>query len=101
MVKKQRNNLIIFGPFFDLQEFLKNRGSSFKLSEYDFCNLLDEFFHIVEKHTSKKQSYRFYLKVPYNFCNLNPNQKHLAYQQEDQKAIFDQSQNIGHLLFHS
>ena len=31
MVEKQGNNLEIFGPFSDLQEFFKNRGLSLRL----------------------------------------------------------------------
>ena len=46
MVKKQRNNLEIFRPFLDLQEFLKNRGLMLETSDFDFCDLLDELFHM-------------------------------------------------------
>ena len=50
MVKKQRNNLAIFGPFLDLQEFFKNRGLSFETSDSGFRDLLDELFRMVEEH---------------------------------------------------
>ena len=34
-----RDCLAIFGPFLDLQEFLKNRGFNFQTSDSDFCDL--------------------------------------------------------------
>ena len=46
VVKKQRNNLAIFGPFLDLQEFFKNRGLSFETSDFNLCGLLNELFHM-------------------------------------------------------
>ena len=46
MVKKERNNLGIFGPFLDLQEFFENRGLSFETSDFNFRHQLNEFFHM-------------------------------------------------------
>ena len=54
VVKKQRNNLAIFGPFWDLQEFFKNRRLSFETSDSDFRDLLNELFHIDGKHFFEK-----------------------------------------------
>ena len=56
MVKKQRNNLAIFGPFLDLQKFFLNRGLSFETSDSGFCDLLDELFHMVQKNFFRKKS---------------------------------------------
>ena len=53
MVKNQRNDLAIFCPFLNRQEFFKNLGLSFKTSDSDFRDLLDEFFHMVEKFFQK------------------------------------------------
>ena len=47
VVIKQRNNLAIF-------EFLKNRGLSFKTSDSNIRDLLDELFHMAEKKCRKK-----------------------------------------------
>ena len=44
MVKKQRNNQAIFGPFLDLEEFLKNRGLSFETSDFGFRDLLHDLW---------------------------------------------------------
>ena len=55
MVKKQINNLAIFGPFFDLQDFFKNQGLTFETSDFDFHDLLDELFHMDKKHFFEKQ----------------------------------------------
>ena len=54
MVKKQRNNLTIFRPFFDLQEFFKNRYLSFETSDFDFRDLLEKLFHMVRKYSKEK-----------------------------------------------
>ena len=53
---KQRNNLAIFGPFLDLQEFFKNRGLSFETSDYNLCGLLNELFHMNIKNFFEKKS---------------------------------------------
>ena len=55
MVKNQGNNLAIFRPFLDMQEFFKNRGLMLETSEFDFCDLLDEFFYMAEKHFFEKK----------------------------------------------
>ena len=54
LVKKQRNNYAIFGPFLDLQEFFQNRGLSCETSDSDFRDLLDEFFQMNKKIFEKK-----------------------------------------------
>ena len=64
MVKKQRNNLAIFGPFLDLQDFFKNRGLSFEASDSDLRDLLDELLHMAKKFRKTNQNDRFYFKVP-------------------------------------
>ena len=53
MVKKQRNNLSIFRPFLDLQEFFKNRGVTFETS--DCRDRLEELFHMVNKNFFEKK----------------------------------------------
>ena len=53
VVKKQRNNKAIFGPSWTFKIFFKNRGLSFETLDSDFCDLLDELFHMVEKIFSK------------------------------------------------
>ena len=35
--KSKKNNLAIFGPFFDLEEFFKNRGLIFETSDSNLC----------------------------------------------------------------
>ena len=50
MVKKQRNNQAIFGPFLDFEVFFKNRGLSFETSDSGFRDLLDELFPMVEEN---------------------------------------------------
>ena len=54
VVKIQGNNWPIFGPFLHLQEFFKNRGLSFETSNSDFCDLLNELFHMDQKNLTKK-----------------------------------------------
>ena len=63
MVKKQKKNLAVFGPFLDLQEFLKNRGLRFETSDSDFCDLLDELFYINEKNFILMFIYILYIEV--------------------------------------
>ena len=66
MVKNRRNNLAIFGPFLDLQEFFKNQGLTFKTSESDFCDLLNELFHMNKKNFLKKnQILKSHFEVSY------------------------------------
>ena len=43
----------IFGPFLDFQEFLKNRGLCFQTSDNDFCDRLNELFHMNKKFLKK------------------------------------------------
>ena len=50
MVKNQGNNLAIFDPFLDLQEFFKNQGLNLETSDSDLCYLLNELFHINKKN---------------------------------------------------
>ena len=39
----------------------------FETSDFDFCVLLDELFHMVRKHFSEKnQILKIYIEVPYN-----------------------------------
>ena len=45
--QNQRNNLAIFGPFLDIQEFFQNRGLNFETSDSDFRDLLEKVFHMV------------------------------------------------------
>ena len=50
--------------FLDLCEFFKNRGSTLETSDLDFYHLLDEFFHIAQKHFFEKyQSIKTYFEV--------------------------------------
>ena len=66
MVKNRRNNLAIFGPFLDLQEFFKNQGLTFKTSDSDFCDLLNELFHMNKKNFLKKnQILKSHFEVSY------------------------------------
>ena len=62
MVKNQGNNLAIFGPFLDLQEFFKNRGLTFKTPDSNFCDLLNELFHMNKKIFGKKSNSQVILK---------------------------------------
>ena len=66
MVKNQGINLAIFGPFLDLQEYFKNLGLTFKTPDPDFCDLLNELFHMSLTHFLKKknQIITSYFKVP-------------------------------------
>ena len=64
MVKNQGNNLAIFGPFLDLQEFFKNRGLTFKTPDSNFCDLLNELFHKAEIFLETNQILTSYFKVP-------------------------------------
>ena len=72
MVKNQGNNLAIFGPFLDLQEFFKNRGLTFKTPDSNFCDLLNELFHMKKKIFGKKIKFSSYFEVPYNTVLLIP-----------------------------
>ena len=54
MVKNQRNNLAILSSFLNLQEFFQNRGLMLETSNFDFCVLIDELFHMAQKYFSKK-----------------------------------------------
>ena len=47
VVRNQGNNLAIFGPFLDVQEFFKNRGLAFETSDSNFRDLLKELIHMV------------------------------------------------------
>ena len=47
---------IIFGPFFDLWEFFKNQGFALETSVFNFCDLLEELFHMAEKLFFEKKS---------------------------------------------
>ena len=47
-LKNRGTNKAIFVPFFDLLEFFKNQELTLETS--DFCDLLDELFHVAEKH---------------------------------------------------
>ena len=53
MLKNQGNNLAIFGPFLDFQEYFKNRGLTFETSDSDLCDVLNEFFHMNKKSTER------------------------------------------------
>ena len=65
MLKHQGNNLAIFGPFLDFQEYFKNRGSTFETSDSGFCDLLNELFHMNKKNFLKKnQILKSYFEVP-------------------------------------
>ena len=67
MVKNRRNNLAIFGPFLDLQEFFKNQGLTFETSDSNVCDLLNELFHMNKKKFSKKnQIVKSYFEVPFH-----------------------------------
>ena len=50
VLKNRGTNKAIFVPFFDLWEFFENRGLTLESSDFDFCDLLDELFHVAEKH---------------------------------------------------
>ena len=66
MVIIQENNLAIFGPFLDLQDFFLNRALSFKTSDSDFCDLLNDLFRMDKKKFRKKnQILKSYFEVPY------------------------------------
>ena len=41
--------------FLDLREFFKNRGLTSETSDFDFCGLLDKFFHMAQKHFFEKK----------------------------------------------
>ena len=59
------HNMAIFGQFLDLQEFYKNRELIFENSDFDLCNLLNEFFHMNQKNFEKKdQILKCYFEVP-------------------------------------
>ena len=47
VIENQGYDSAIFGPFLNLQEFLKNRGLTFETSNFDFRNLLEELFHMI------------------------------------------------------
>ena len=55
MVKNQGNNLAIFDPFLDLQEFFKNQGLNLETSDSDLCDLLNELFHINKKKSNSQK----------------------------------------------
>ena len=57
----QGNNLAIFGPFLDLQEFFKNRGLTFETSDFRDLN---ELFHMSKKKSKKNQILKIYFEVP-------------------------------------
>ena len=54
LLKNRGSNWTIFGPFSDFREFLKNWELMFETSDFDFCDLLDEFFQMAEKHIFEK-----------------------------------------------
>ena len=64
MVKKQRNNLAIFGPFLDPQEFFKNQQLSFETLDSDFRDLLDELCHMIKKISKKIKIAGLISKLP-------------------------------------
>ena len=67
MLKNQGNNLAIFGPFLDLQEFFLNRGLTFETSDSDFWELLTELFHMNKKNCfEKNQILNSYFEVTNN-----------------------------------
>ena len=61
-------DLAIFGPFLDLQEFLKNQGLTFETSDSDFCDVLEELFHMVNKTLKKNKIGKFFSKSPIKMC---------------------------------
>ena len=44
-----------FCPFWNLLDVFQNRGLTLETSDFDFCNLLDEFFHMTQKHFFEKK----------------------------------------------
>ena len=48
----------------DLQDFFKNRGLSFQISDYNFCDQLNELFHMNKKIKicEKKSKFQLILK---------------------------------------
>ena len=45
------------------RKFLKNRGLTFETSNADFCDQLNDFFHIYKKINSKSKTLRSYFEV--------------------------------------
>ena len=54
--ENQGNNLAIFGLFLNLQELFLNRGLIFETSDFIFCDLPNELFHIKETFFEKKSN---------------------------------------------
>ena len=52
--------------FLELWKFFKNHGITWGTSDFDFCDLLDELFHMAKKHFfEKNESLKSYFQVPY------------------------------------
>ena len=60
------NNLAIFRPFSDLQDFFKNRGFMLETSAFDFLiNSTSSFIWLKNIFSKKNQILNSYFEVPY------------------------------------
>ena len=62
MVKNQGNNLAIFGPFLDLQNFFQKSRVNIEASDFNLCDVFNKLFHLIKKFGKNNQILKRYFE---------------------------------------